>query len=168
MEDKHQIGDCSSGRPHISGMIRPPTARAPLRLLVSLFLSVGLCSLLLLKIGLPVSPMSLIWRYHDALLTHQVPQILPDAVRIMTENATKVPLEAHIMSKCPDARDCLKELVVPAMEAIVDKVDFRLSFIGEYACLCPADVLAFLDDLTNQCLPQTRCRGVHTLQTWPD
>ncbi len=41
-----------------------------------------------------------------------------------------VPLEAHIMSKCPDARDCLQDLVVPAMEKIVDKVDFRLSFIG--------------------------------------
>lgn len=43
-----------------------------------------------------------------------------------------VPLEAHIMSKCPDARDCLRDLVVPAMEKISDKVDFRLSFIGSY------------------------------------
>lgn len=43
-----------------------------------------------------------------------------------------VPLEAHIMSKCPDARDCLRDLVVPAMERIGDKVDFRLSFIGTY------------------------------------
>ncbi|MCJ1390669.1 hypothetical protein MMC18_003530 [Xylographa bjoerkii] len=34
------------------------------------------------------------------------------------------------MSKCPDARDCLRDFVVPAMEKIVDKVDFRLSFIG--------------------------------------
>ena len=41
-----------------------------------------------------------------------------------------VPLEAHIMSKCPDARDCLRDLVVPAMEKIYDKADFRLSFIG--------------------------------------
>jgi len=41
-----------------------------------------------------------------------------------------VPLEAHIMSKCPDAKDCLEDLVVPAMEQIVDKVDFRLSYIG--------------------------------------
>lgn len=41
-----------------------------------------------------------------------------------------VPLEAHIMSKCPDARDCLRDLVVPAMEKIVDMVDFNLSFIG--------------------------------------
>ena len=44
--------------------------------------------------------------------------------------STRVPLEAHIMSKCPDARDCLRDLVVPAMEKISDHVDFRLSFIG--------------------------------------
>lgn len=42
----------------------------------------------------------------------------------------KVPLEAHVMSKCPDARDCLRDLVVPAMEQVADMVDFRLSFIG--------------------------------------
>lgn len=41
-----------------------------------------------------------------------------------------VPLEAHIMSKCPDAKDCLRDLVVPAMEKIVDMVDFNVSFIG--------------------------------------
>ena len=41
-----------------------------------------------------------------------------------------VPLEAHIMSKCPDAKDCLRDLVVPAMEDIADMVDFNLSFIG--------------------------------------
>ena len=41
-----------------------------------------------------------------------------------------VPLEAHIMSKCPDARDCLRDMVVPAMEQISDKVDFQLSYIG--------------------------------------
>lgn len=44
----------------------------------------------------------------------------------------KVPLEAHIMSQCVDARDCLQQLVVPAMERISDKVDFQLSFIGKY------------------------------------
>ncbi|KAF1919791.1 hypothetical protein BDU57DRAFT_513077 [Ampelomyces quisqualis] len=43
---------------------------------------------------------------------------------------TRVPLEIHIMSKCPDARDCLEQLVVPAMADVSDKVDFRLSFIG--------------------------------------
>lgn len=42
----------------------------------------------------------------------------------------KVTLEAHIMSKCPDARDCLQQLVVPTMERVSDKVDFKLSYIG--------------------------------------
>ena len=42
----------------------------------------------------------------------------------------KVPLEAHIMSKCPDARDCLQQLIVPTMEQVHDNVDFRLSFIA--------------------------------------
>lgn len=46
-------------------------------------------------------------------------------------NITKVPLEAHIMSKCPDARTCIQQLVVPSMERISDKVDFQLSFIGK-------------------------------------
>ncbi|KAL9580356.1 MAG: hypothetical protein Q9203_006335 [Teloschistes exilis] len=46
------------------------------------------------------------------------------------DNCSLVPLEAHIMSKCPDARDCLRDLVVPAMEQVVDRVNFTLSFIG--------------------------------------
>ncbi|KAJ5654248.1 hypothetical protein N7490_001251 [Penicillium lividum] len=43
---------------------------------------------------------------------------------------TRIPLEVHIMSKCPDAQGCLHKLVLPAMEQISDKVDFRLSFIA--------------------------------------
>ncbi|KAK3324307.1 hypothetical protein B0T19DRAFT_443721 [Cercophora scortea] len=43
---------------------------------------------------------------------------------------SRVPLEAHIMSKCPDAKDCLRQLVLPAMQRVHDKVDFTLSFIG--------------------------------------
>lgn len=42
----------------------------------------------------------------------------------------KVPLEAHIMSKCPDARDCLRDLILPTMQKVEGKVDFKLSFIG--------------------------------------
>ncbi|KAF1348598.1 hypothetical protein BDV97DRAFT_297473 [Delphinella strobiligena] len=42
----------------------------------------------------------------------------------------RVPLEAHIMSKCPDARDCLHDLVLPAMMNVSHYVDFKLSFIG--------------------------------------
>ncbi|KAI0200175.1 hypothetical protein F4808DRAFT_461044 [Astrocystis sublimbata] len=41
-----------------------------------------------------------------------------------------VPLEAHIISKCPDTRDCLKELVLPAMIRASDKVNFTLTYIG--------------------------------------
>lgn len=50
----------------------------------------------------------------------------------------KVLLEAHVMSKCPDARDCLQKLVVPAMEQISDKVDFGLAFIARYASARPS------------------------------
>ncbi|KAH8809100.1 hypothetical protein F5884DRAFT_393745 [Xylogone sp. PMI_703] len=44
--------------------------------------------------------------------------------------AKLAPLEAHIMSKCPDARDCLKLLVLPTMQRVHDKVNFTLSYIG--------------------------------------
>ena len=49
---------------------------------------------------------------------------------LVEKNSTKVPLEAHIMSKCPDAKYCLEKLVVPTMEKVHDKVNFTLSFIG--------------------------------------
>lgn len=42
----------------------------------------------------------------------------------------RVPLEAHIMSKCPDARDCLHDLILPAMVKVSHSVDFKLSYIG--------------------------------------
>ncbi|KAK0942314.1 hypothetical protein LTR29_006078 [Friedmanniomyces endolithicus] len=42
----------------------------------------------------------------------------------------RVPLEAHIMSRCPDARDCLHDMILPAMQEISHKVDFKLSYIG--------------------------------------
>ncbi|KAF2708953.1 hypothetical protein K504DRAFT_433665 [Pleomassaria siparia CBS 279.74] len=65
------------------------------------------------------------------------------------EMGTKVPLEVHIMSKCPDARDCLQNLVLPAMQNVSDKVDFRLSFIGKTT-----------DDDGVQCMHgQTECLG---------
>lgn len=34
------------------------------------------------------------------------------------------------MSKCPDTRDCLKELILPTMMRVIDKVNFTLSYIG--------------------------------------
>ncbi|KAK7958250.1 hypothetical protein PG988_013098 [Apiospora saccharicola] len=42
-----------------------------------------------------------------------------------------VPLEAHIMSKCPDAKDCLKEMILPSMMRVYEKVNFTLSYIGK-------------------------------------
>lgn len=42
----------------------------------------------------------------------------------------KVPLEAHIMSKCPDAQTCLHDLILPSMQQISSLVDFKLSYIG--------------------------------------
>jgi hypothetical protein len=44
-------------------------------------------------------------------------------------NVSKVALDAHLMSKCPDARDCLRQMVVPAMEEISDLVSFNMSFV---------------------------------------
>jgi hypothetical protein len=58
------------------------------------------------------------------------PQADPEPLHVTSLADTKIPLEAHIMSKCPDAQACLQKLVLPAMEQISDKVDFRLSFIA--------------------------------------
>ena len=78
------------------------------------------------------------------ILTYAKPFIFPGSLRqpafehpapgasLSNTNQTHlVPLEAHIMSKCPDAKTCLQDLVVPAMEQIAEKVDFRLSYIGK-------------------------------------
>lgn len=72
-----------------------------------------------------------------SLLSQAFPAGLPKStsVSMTASNRSLVPLEAHIMSKCPDARDCLRDLVVPAMEQVVNKVNFTLSFIGSYAFL---------------------------------
>lgn len=69
-----------------------------------------------------------------SLLSRAFPAGLPKptSVSMTASNRSLVPLEAHIMSKCPDARDCLRNLVVPAMEQVVNKVNFTLSFIGSY------------------------------------
>ncbi|KAJ5246396.1 hypothetical protein N7468_001379 [Penicillium chermesinum] len=57
----------------------------------------------------------------------------PESARHSTgasDDSKKVPFEAHIMSKCPDAQACLRQLVIPTMEQVYDKVDFQLSFIA--------------------------------------
>lgn len=53
-----------------------------------------------------------------------------DTQKTITTTKALVPFEAHIMSKCPDARDCLRQLVLPTMQRVIDKVDFTLSYIG--------------------------------------
>ncbi|MCJ1399883.1 hypothetical protein MMC11_003086 [Xylographa trunciseda] len=108
-------------------MLRRPHARATQRALLVFLLAAGLGSFILLHLDLIATPMSIIWPgnsdFQSTFMSDHGPVLY-------AENATRVPLEAHIMSKCPDARDCLRDLVVPAVERIVDKVDFRLSFIG--------------------------------------
>ncbi|KAI0396260.1 hypothetical protein F5Y17DRAFT_128097 [Xylariaceae sp. FL0594] len=78
--------------------------------------------------------------YANALLPPQskaVPNAelhdVSDAVKPSPSAQTRkelVPLEAHIISKCPDTRDCLRELLLPAMIQVHDKVNFTLSYIG--------------------------------------
>lgn len=41
-----------------------------------------------------------------------------------------VPLEAHIISKCPDTRDAMRQLILPVMQRVYDRVNFTLSYIG--------------------------------------
>jgi hypothetical protein len=43
----------------------------------------------------------------------------------------KVPVEVHIESKCPDARDCLQKLVVPAYWQVNKEADLKISYVGE-------------------------------------
>ncbi|KAI1462034.1 hypothetical protein F4805DRAFT_453264 [Annulohypoxylon moriforme] len=57
-------------------------------------------------------------------------RLSPTTDRPISVDRELVPLEAHIMSKCPDARDCLKDLVLPSMMRVYDKVNFTLSYIG--------------------------------------
>ncbi|KIW97835.1 uncharacterized protein Z519_01419 [Cladophialophora bantiana CBS 173.52] len=62
--------------------------------------------------------------YHPHLWRTPTPTVEDEAAE------SKVPLEIHVMSKCPDARDCLRELIVPTMIQANEKVDFTMSFIG--------------------------------------
>lgn len=57
------------------------------------------------------------------------PSLTPWRTNVLDEEE-KVPLEIHIMSKCPDARDCLQKLIVPTMVEVSEKVNFTMSFIG--------------------------------------
>ncbi|KYK59472.1 gamma interferon inducible lysosomal thiol reductase [Drechmeria coniospora] len=44
-----------------------------------------------------------------------------------------VPLEAHIISKCPDTKAALHLLILPVMKRVHHMVDFKLNYIGKPA-----------------------------------
>lgn len=58
------------------------------------------------------------------------PKHATPAEKPIVDTSALVPFEAHIMSKCPDAKDCLRMLVLPAMQRVIEKVNFTLSYIG--------------------------------------
>lgn len=83
-----------------------------------------------------------------------VPIHTPDVSSVQPSlhaDPSRVALEAHIMqvscnvarccnqpanhrrdrSKCPDARDCLQDLILPTMQQVSAKVNFTLSYIGK-------------------------------------
>ena len=63
--------------------------------------------------------------HYDPSLSLRPPNAVEDE-----DGGNKVPLEIHIMSKCPDARDCLHDLIVPTMVQVSEKVNLTMSFIG--------------------------------------
>lgn len=78
------------------------------------------------------APCVYIYAWAFSIFSHVPDMSLPSSLQAPSTISEKdpVPLEAHIMSKCPDARDCLKELILPTMVRASDKVNFTLSFIG--------------------------------------
>ncbi|KAH7206437.1 hypothetical protein DER44DRAFT_745904 [Fusarium oxysporum] len=68
-----------------------------------------------------------IWQPFNPILDQTMVDITSDDVHTTDR---LVPLEAHIMSKCPDAKDGLELLVLPVMQRVHDKVNFTLSYVG--------------------------------------
>ncbi|KAF5237005.1 hypothetical protein FANTH_10992 [Fusarium anthophilum] len=68
-----------------------------------------------------------IWQPFNPILDQTMVAITSDDVHTTDD---LVPLEAHIMSKCPDAKEGLELLVLPVMQRVHDKVNFTLSYIG--------------------------------------
>lgn len=75
-----------------------------------------------------ISALALMALYHGSNTSISYHTCTDDSFAVTSSG--KVSLEASIMSKCPDARDCIRDLIVPTMANISDKVDFTLSFIG--------------------------------------
>lgn len=83
----------------------------------------------------PMSPFARIRRFliplvAVSLLFHGLYSVSYRFNFIQQSTAHLVPLEAHIISKCPDTQDALKELILPVMQRVYDKVDFKLNYIG--------------------------------------
>ncbi|KAF4973727.1 hypothetical protein FZEAL_9254 [Fusarium zealandicum] len=70
------------------------------------------------------------------------------AVDVIATQDKLVSLEAHIISKCPDTRDALRELILPVMQRVYDKVNFTLSYIGRYDTPFPLRAPGPTDKLT--------------------
>ena len=115
---------------HLPSGGSPPRAMVRARGIRIFALTVILCTLFLFHLRSLSSASGLLWFSYSQPSSHQGLSNSADLTVQKSNASMKVPLEAHIMSKCPDARDCLMDLVVPAMEQIEDLVDFRLSFIG--------------------------------------
>ncbi|QUC22545.1 uncharacterized protein UV8b_06786 [Ustilaginoidea virens] len=83
----------------------------------------------------PVSPFGRFRRFLIAvlavlLLSRGLFDISTQYIARQVPTSRLVPLEAHIISKCPDTRDALRLLILPVMQRVHDKVDFQLSYIG--------------------------------------
>ena len=143
IHSKEGYGD-TFGHNQPNNPTRPTTATYVRRICIAVVFLIGYY-LLLLK---PSPAGCTSHGHHNAHYTHLQPESFTGTEDIQNENnelsnlgsfalsaqktlaQTKIPLEAHIMSKCPDAQACLQKLVLPAMEQISDKVDFKLSFIA--------------------------------------
>ncbi|KIW01951.1 uncharacterized protein PV09_06788 [Verruconis gallopava] len=118
-------------KPSLLGELAEPPAVSPPRRIRRTRLSWVLRSLFTLALAL----LLVIGYAHFALEgDNQSPFKQEDKAYFDTVEASytewKVPLDVHIMSKCPDALYCLQELVVPAMSRVASKVNFTLSYIG--------------------------------------
>lgn len=114
--------------PRAAGSPMRPHARR-FRPLLALTLVV-LCFYLYARPSSVLSPLPDISSHLSSTLQAAAPASGSGAGSGADANAALVPLEAHIMSKCPDAKDCLQKLVLPAMVRVSEKVNFTLSFIG--------------------------------------
>ncbi|KAF2083516.1 gamma interferon inducible lysosomal thiol reductase [Saccharata proteae CBS 121410] len=92
------------------------------------FLRLAGCAALIFTIYRLVLPQLYRWEPSQPAQNAVLDSISEDYV--IVDEANKVPLEAHIMSKCPDALVCLQSLILPTMANISSEIDFTLSYIG--------------------------------------